>query len=109
MTASVFNTVYFQFLIGGLLVASITYTAKYVNPRVASIITAFPIGLIPLFFIHKHASLEAYGIDTTKTNIIVVLSYLIFDYLIRHQYAYVVELTLLAWGAMALGFYLLKL
>jgi uncharacterized membrane protein (GlpM family) len=92
-----------QFLIGGMIVATVTALATTMSPLAASIVTAFPIGLIPMFFIHKRSILTKYGYDTTLTNMLVVISYVVFDFLVKNKttYAYAPVLTILTWCTMA--------
>jgi len=97
-----------QFIIGGTIVATVTTLATKFSPLAASIVTAFPIGLIPMFFIHNRSILTKYGYDTTITNTLVVISYLAFDMLIRHHvtYPYAPIITILVWCILALSTYL---
>lgn len=92
-----------QFLIGGTIVAVVTTLATHSSPQLASIVTAFPIGLIPMFFIHDRKILTQYGFDTTITNTLVVISYIVFDLLIRNSltYNHAPEITLLFWCVIA--------
>jgi uncharacterized membrane protein (GlpM family) len=98
-----------QFLIGGTIVATVTALATTMSPLAASIVTAFPIGLIPMFFIHNKHILTDYGYDTTLTNILVVISYVAFDFLVKNKmtYPYAPVLTIITWCLMALGTFMI--
>jgi hypothetical protein len=103
-----------QFLIGGTIVALISYIANSLdNPKLASIITAFPIGLVPIYFMWKHRKVKEYSTDTTYTNFIVVLTYLVFDFLIRHYKGMSIEditsLSFLAWIIICIVAYIIVL
>ena len=69
-------------IIGAVLMGLITYSANVLNnPGLASIITAFPIGILSMWFQRKN--LGIFGYDTTLTNLTVVAAYLVFDFLIK--------------------------
>jgi hypothetical protein len=97
----VFDSIPMQFIIGGTLVTVITYFANTLdNPKLAAIVTAFPIGLIPILFMWSNRNAKSYTLDATYTNFIVVLTYLFFDYLIRNYPNFtLLETTLLSFGA----------
>lgn len=102
-----FNNPITQFVIGGSLVATITYITNNVDPGLASVITAFPIGLVPLFFVHQQTRIKEFGIDTTITNIIVVTSYLFFDFLVNRKSLapHAISLTIVIWIIQAVILY----
>lgn len=74
-----------QFLIGGMLVAGITFLGNNVSIELAAIITALPIGLIPIYYFNKKTIAQNFGLDATMTNLIVFLTYLVYDYSIRRE------------------------
>lgn len=93
-----------QFLIGGSLVASITYLAKHVSPKAAALLVAFPIGLIPMLFLKKQDKEKQLSFDTTITNMIVVLTYVMLDLFLNQGGAiqqYGIELAILLWGVLS--------
>ena len=106
---SFINSPVFQFFLGGSLVSGITYVANNVSASLASIITAFPIGLIPLFFLHGQNKINKYGLDTTLTNFIVVLTYIVFNLSVRHHIytTHAIEIACLSWIIMAVLMYYL--
>jgi uncharacterized membrane protein len=77
----------YHFIFGGTLIAVITYLANNVSSRAASIMIAFPIGLIPLYLLHNINKQKQLAYDTTITNVLVILTYLSIDYiLIEKEY-----------------------
>ena len=68
-------------VIGAVLMGLITYASTTVSDELASIITAFPIGIIAMWF--QKGKLGKFGYDTTLTNITVVIAYVVFDFLIK--------------------------
>lgn len=74
-----------QFLIGGILVSTITFLGNNVSVELAAIITALPIGLIPIYYFNKKTIAQNFGLDATMTNLIVFLTYLVYDYSIRRD------------------------
>lgn len=89
-----------QFLIGGILVATITFLGNNVSVELAAIITALPIGLIPIYYFNKKTIAQNFGLDATMTNLIVFLTYLVYDYFIRRESKAHISLmyAFLAWG-----------
>lgn len=101
---SIFNSIPFQFLLGGTLVALITYLANNVSPKAAAILVAFPIGLIPMFFIKSQNKERKMSFDTTITNVLVVITYIFLDFFLKqggfiHRYAIVFAMSV--WVIMA--------
>ena len=90
-----------QFFIGGLLVATITFLGNNVSVELAAIVTALPIGLIPIYYFNKKTIAQNFGLDATLTNLIVFFTYLVYDYFIRRQQQSHISLlyAFLAWGA----------
>lgn len=104
----VFNSIPFQFFLGGTLVASIAYLANNVSPKSAAILVAFPIGLIPMFFLKSQNKERKLSFDTTITNTIVVLTYISLDFFLKQQGTlekYGVVFAMLVWIALALILY----
>lgn len=107
MTLSVnkiFNSLPFQFFLGGTLVATITYLANNVSPKAAAILVAFPIGLIPMFFLKSKNKERRMTFDTTITNVLVVLTYIALDLLLNQGgifEKYGVLFAMLVWVVMA--------
>jgi len=81
----VFNSIPFQFLLGGTLVATITYLANHVSPKAAAILVAFPIGLIPMFFLKSQSEERRLSFDTTITNVLVVITYVFLDFFLKQR------------------------
>lgn len=74
-----------QFIIGGILVSTITFLGNNVSVELAAIITALPIGLIPIYYFNKTTVAQNFGLDATLTNLIVFLTYIVYDYFIRRD------------------------
>lgn len=72
-----------QFIIGGLLVSGITFVGNNVSVKLAAIITALPLGIIPMYFFNKKVVAQNFGYDATLTNLIVFLTYISYDRAIR--------------------------
>lgn len=72
-----------QFIIGGVLVSTISFVGNNVSVQLAAIITALPIGLIPIYFFNQKKIAQNFGLDATFTNLIVFLTYLVYDNIIR--------------------------
>lgn len=104
----VFNSIPFQFFLGGTLVATITYLANNVSPKSAAILVAFPIGLIPLFFLKSQNKERRMSFDTTVTNVLVVLTYIALDFFLKQQgilEKYGIVFAMLFWIALAIIVY----
>jgi len=104
----IFNSLLFQFLLGGTLVSGITYLANNVSARAAAILVAFPIGLIPLFFLKDRNKERKLSFDTTITNVLVVLTYITLDILLRQENIlskYGVTFSMLFWVVAGLFIY----
>lgn len=78
------NDIIKQIIIGGGLTGLIAYAGNHVSPKLASVITAFPIGLIPMYFFHTKNTAKRFAYDTTFTNFVVFITYIIYDIIIRH-------------------------
>lgn len=83
MATSIYDLIY-HFIFGGTLISLVTYLANNVSPRAASILISFPIGLIPLYLLRNLNKQRQLAFDTTITNILVVITYLSLDLIIRH-------------------------
>lgn len=104
----VFNSIPFQFLLGGTLVATITYLANNVSPKSAAILVAFPIGLIPMFFLKSQNKERRMSFDTTITNVLVVLTYIALDFFLKQGGTlerYGVVFAMLVWIVLAIIVY----
>ena len=82
------------FVIGGILLTSIQYSSEFVSPAIASVIGALPVGLFATYFLIKNsntgdylknyikqttltlglASLYLYGLETFDSNIIYIIT-----------------------------------
>lgn len=96
-----YNDLFKQFIIGGILVAGITFLGNNVSVQLAAIVTALPIGLIPIYYFNRKTIAQNFGLDATMTNLIVFLTYLVYDYFIRRENKAHISLmyAFLAWGA----------
>lgn len=102
--SSFFNSIPFQFLLGGTLVAVITYLANNVSAKASAIVVAFPIGLLPMFFLKSQNKERRLSFDTTITNVLVVLTYLSLDFYLRQSkeiQKYGVVLAMATWAVLA--------
>lgn len=77
--SSILYGLFKNFMIGGLIVSSISYLGTYFDPLIAAIFWSFPISLLPtLFFMKKHGKdnkyLSKYLISTTYALILLLLS-----------------------------------
>lgn len=105
---TVFNSIPFQFLLGGTLVATITYLANHVSPKAAAILVAFPIGLIPMFFLKSQNKERRMSFDTTVTNVLVVITYIFLDFFLKQKGVferYAILFAMVVWGLLAYFMY----
>lgn len=68
-----------NFLLGGIIVASISYISTYVDPLLGAIWWSFPVTLVPsLWFMHTHGKnniyLANFALSTTYAMILLVIA-----------------------------------
>ena len=79
-----------NFLIGGAIVASISYLGTFFDPLVGAIWWSFPISLLPtLFFMKKHGKdnnyIAKFTISTTYALVLLVLSTAVLSMFIKNN------------------------
>ena len=70
-------------IIGFILLALIQILSIKYGPKFGAIVTAFPIGLISIYSFHKLKNKVNFGYDATLTNLLVFITYIIYDILIN--------------------------
>jgi len=89
MTA-VLHSLIQNFIIGGSIIASISYLGTFVDPLIGAIWWSFPISLLPtLFFMQKHGKdnkyIAKFTVSTTYALVLLVLSTALLSYYIKNS------------------------
>jgi len=79
-----------NFIIGGSIIASISYLGTFVDPLIGAIWWSFPISLLPtLFFMQKHGKdnkyIAKFTVSTTYAVVLLVLSTALLSYYIKNN------------------------
>ena len=79
-----------NFLIGGAIVASISYLGTFFDPLIGAIWWSFPISLLPtLFFMKKHGKdnkyIAKFAISTTYALVLLVISTAVLSRFIKNN------------------------
>lgn len=90
MISSLFYSLLQNFIIGGLIVASISYIGTELDPLLGAIWWSFPISIIPtLFFMQKHGKTNQYiakfTLSTTYALVLLVISTAVLSYYIKQS------------------------
>lgn len=67
-----------NFLVGGVTLSGIAFLANNISPELTGYVTAFPIGLIGMVFIHGYDNVIKFTISHGIALIILVFSYVCF-------------------------------
>lgn len=87
MNTDIVKKVFINFLVGGTIVASVSYIATFMNPVLASIWWSFPLSIIPsMYFMRQNGKSNKYIskflVSTTFAFVLLVLcTFLISHYL----------------------------
>ena len=79
-----------NFIIGGSIIASISYLGTFFDPLIGAIWWSFPISLLPtLFFMRKHGKdnkyIAKFTVSTTYALVLLVLSTALLSYYIKNN------------------------
>ena len=86
----IFWDLFKNFLLGGLIVASISYIATYVDPLIGAIWWSFPVTLVPsLWFMHSHGKnntyLAKFALSTTYALVLLVIATFFLSYFYKQD------------------------
>ena len=87
---SILHSLIQNFIIGGSIIASISYLGTFVDPLIGAIWWSFPISLLPtLFFMQKHGKdnkyIAKFTVSTTYALVLLVLSTALLSYYIKNS------------------------
>ena len=104
-----------NFIFGGLIIASVSYMATFLNPILAAIWWSYPISIIPVIYFMKNNGISNLLISkfllgiTVVTSLTVISCYLLSYYLKKNKDEFlkpIIKATL-AWVVTSILFYLM--
>lgn len=85
MNTDIVKKVFINFLVGGTIVASVSYIATFMNPVFASIWWSFPFSIIPsMYFMRQNGKSNKYISKFLVSTTFALVLFVLCTFLIRH-------------------------